>query len=91
MKQPYFVTNKKGKQVKKQRFVHIAAVVAMRLKEDEESLKIDSVQTEEDDSPATYRGAYLLISNPLMHQRKRYSRMLNAGVLKCSFEQPNKN
>jgi hypothetical protein len=63
MKQPYFVTNKKGKQVKKQRFVQIAAVVAMRLKEDEESLKIDSVQIEEDDSPATYRGAYLLISN----------------------------
>jgi hypothetical protein len=63
MKQPYFVTNKKGKQVKKQRFVPIAAVAAMRLKEDEESSDMDSIQTEEDESPAIYRGAYLLISN----------------------------
>jgi hypothetical protein len=63
MKQPYFVTNKKGKQVKKQRYVQIAAVVAMRLKEDEEVTDIKSTNTEEDQPPATYRGAYLLISN----------------------------
>ena len=61
MKQPYIVTNRKGKQVTKQRYVLIAAVVAMRLKEDESSLKVE--QTEDDESPATYKGAYLIISN----------------------------
>ncbi|UJF31721.1 transposase [Paenibacillus hexagrammi] len=61
MKQPYTVTNRKGKQVTKQRYVQIAAVAAMRLKEDELSIHVES--TEDDESPATYRGAYLLISN----------------------------
>jgi hypothetical protein len=60
MKRPYTVVNRKGKQVTKQRFVPIAAVVAMRLKEDEQS---DSLPTEAEDSPATYKGAYLIISN----------------------------
>jgi hypothetical protein len=62
MKQPYTVTNRKGRQVMKQRFVPIAAVVAMRLKEDEQ-FDSGSGQTEEEESPATYRGAYPLISN----------------------------
>ncbi|TVY10350.1 transposase [Paenibacillus cremeus] len=63
MKQPFTVTNRKGKQVTKQRFVQIAAVVAMRLKEDEQLVDSDTAETEKDESPATYRGAYLLISN----------------------------
>ncbi|WP_254611158.1 transposase [Paenibacillus sp. JMULE4] len=62
MKRPYTTINRKGKQVTKQRFVPIAAVVAMRLKEDEQP-DSNPVQTEEEESPATYRGAYLLISN----------------------------
>lgn len=61
MKQPYFVTNKKGKQVKKQRYVKIATVVAMRLKEDEDPTEEKS--TEKEQPPATYKGANLLISN----------------------------
>lgn len=61
MKQPYIVTNRKGKQVTKKRYVQIAAVVAMRLKEDVLSSNVES--TEDDESPATYNGAYLLISN----------------------------
>jgi hypothetical protein len=59
MKQPYTVTNRKGKDVIKQRYVRIAAVVAMRLKEDEEACDTEK-QVE---PPATYKGAYLLISN----------------------------
>ncbi|OPA75376.1 hypothetical protein BVG16_21455 [Paenibacillus selenitireducens] len=62
MKQPTMVTNRKGKQVKKQRYVQIAAVVAMRLKEDEQGVH-DTIEMDKDESPATYRGAYLLISN----------------------------
>lgn len=62
MKRPYTTVNKKGKQVTKQRFVPIAAIVAMRLKEDEQ-LETDSDETEGEDTPATYKGAYLLISN----------------------------
>jgi hypothetical protein len=45
MKQPYTVTNRKGKQVTKQRYVQIAAVAAMRsmrLKEDELSTNVES-------------------------------------------------
>jgi hypothetical protein len=61
MKRSYTVVNRKGKQVTKQRFVPVAAVVAMRLKEDEQS--DDPIQTEGEESPAIYRGAYLLISN----------------------------
>lgn len=62
MKRPYTVVNRKGKQVTKQRFVQIAAVVAIRLKEDEQ-LESDPVQSDGEESPATYKGAYLLISN----------------------------
>lgn len=62
MKCPYTVINRKGRQVTKQRLVPIAAVVAIRLKEDEDP-DSDFAQTEEVESPATYRGAYLLISN----------------------------
>lgn len=63
MKQPIVVTNRKGKQVTKQRFVPIAAVVAMRLKEDEQFSDSDLAEAEKEESPATYKGAYLLISN----------------------------
>ncbi|WP_240489077.1 transposase [Cohnella thermotolerans] len=61
MKLPYTVTNRNGKRVEKQRLVPIAAVVATRLKEDEETAhgKTD----DDNESPATYRGAYLIISN----------------------------
>jgi len=65
MKMPYKQVNKKGKTVTKQHFVQIAAVVAMRLKEDIESDK-DKFELENntaDDTPATYRCAYLIISN----------------------------
>lgn len=60
MKSPYTVVNRKGRQVTKQRFVPVAAVAAIRLKEDEQP---DSVQNDGDEAPATYKGAYLLISN----------------------------
>ncbi|WP_261304201.1 transposase [Paenibacillus andongensis] len=60
MKQPYTITNAKGKQVNKQKYVQIAAVMATHLKEDETS-KIEL--NEDDETPATYKGAYLLISN----------------------------
>jgi hypothetical protein len=63
MKRPYQVINKKGKEVTKQRYVRIAAIVAMRLKEDEQPSDLDGIKNESDESPATYRGAYLLISN----------------------------
>ncbi|NQX69756.1 hypothetical protein HQN90_26850 [Paenibacillus alba] len=60
LKQPYTLTNRKGKQVTKQRYVQIAAIVAMRLKEDEASSNAEQL---DDESPATYKGAYLIISN----------------------------
>ncbi|OPH58923.1 hypothetical protein BC351_21515 [Paenibacillus ferrarius] len=44
----------------KQRYVRIAAIVAMRLKEDEASSNVEQLN---DESPATYKGAYLIISN----------------------------
>ncbi|WP_330164077.1 transposase [Paenibacillus campinasensis] len=62
MKRPYTTVNRKGMQVTKQRYVPIAAVLAIRLKEDEQ-LDSDPTQPEGEESPATYRGAYLLISN----------------------------
>lgn len=65
MKRPYKKINKKGKEVTKQRYVQIAAVAAMRLKEDDKqndnTLESESNKVEE--TPATYRGAYLIISN----------------------------
>ena len=45
----------------KQRLVPIAAVVAIRLKEDEAAQ--DEIVEEGEDSLATYKGAYLIISN----------------------------
>lgn len=60
MKLPYTTVNRKGKQVVTQKYVPFAAVVATRLKEDEESI---STTDTENDAPATYKGAYLLISN----------------------------
>jgi hypothetical protein len=62
MKRPYTMVNRQGKQVTKQRYVRIAAVAAIRLKEDEQ-LDQDSTQANRDENPATYKGAYLLISN----------------------------
>lgn len=62
MKRPYTTVNRKGKQVTKQRYVLVAAVVAMRLKEDEQP-GWDAVQAVHGEEPATYKGAYLLISN----------------------------
>lgn len=61
MKQPHSVANRKGEVVIKQRFVPIAAVVAMRLKED--STEHSEKESNENEAPATYKGAYLLISN----------------------------
>lgn len=60
MKIPYPTTGRKGQATTKDRLVPIAAIVAVRLKEEEES----SVHMEEnEESPATYKGAYLIISN----------------------------
>lgn len=64
MKVPYETIGRKGKTVTRKQLVPIAAVAAIRLKEDEtrDDQKVDhSVAAEE--HPATYRGAYLLISN----------------------------
>jgi hypothetical protein len=63
MKRPYQMINKKGKEVTKQRYVQIAAIAAIRLKEDEKHSEMEAVDNESEESPATYRGAYLLISN----------------------------
>lgn len=60
IKLPYPAIGRKGKAVIKNKLVPIAAVVAIRLKEDEEPLTMDEEETE---SPATYKGAYLIISN----------------------------
>lgn len=62
MKMPVMVANRKGEQKKKQQYTAIGVVVAIRLKEDEE---LEQTQPEEndEDQPASYRGAYVLISN----------------------------
>lgn len=59
MKLPYKALGRKGQPVTRHRYMPIAAVAAIRLKEDED------MTTEADDSedPATYKGAYLIISN----------------------------
>ncbi|WP_019537633.1 transposase [Paenibacillus ginsengihumi] len=62
MKRSYTTVNRKGKQVTKHRYVPVAAVVAMRLKEDELT-EPDSIQAQQEEALATYKGAYLLISN----------------------------
>lgn len=59
MKLPYETLGRKGQLVTKNRLVPIAAVAAIRMNEEE--TKADHASTEED--PATYKGAYLLISN----------------------------
>jgi hypothetical protein len=64
MKQPYTITNKKGKEITKHRYVMVAAVVAARLKEDETPASDTAAgDPDENEHPATYKGAYLLISN----------------------------
>lgn len=60
MKLPYPATGRKGQPTVKHRFVPIAAVVAVRLKEDVEAAAIAEEGT---DALATYKGAYLIISN----------------------------
>lgn len=60
MKLPYSTTGRKGQPTVKHRYVPIAAVVAIRLKEDEEAAMVAEEGT---DSLATYKGAYLIISN----------------------------
>jgi hypothetical protein len=64
MKMPNIVLNKKGKEVKKYRYVPIAAIAGIRLKENELT-NTNPFSSEEDknETPATYRGAYLIISN----------------------------
>jgi len=59
MKLPYETIDRKGKATTKKRLVPIAAVAAIRLKEDETKEDHDN----KDDETATYKGAYLLISN----------------------------
>jgi len=61
MKQPYTVMNHRGKHFIKQRFVPVAAVVATRLKED--AAEDSETARTEDEATATYKGAYLLLSN----------------------------
>jgi hypothetical protein len=56
IKMPYQTLGKRGKMVRKFRYVVIAAVVVMKLPEDRE-------QSETDEQTATYHGAYLIISN----------------------------
>jgi len=62
MKLPCWKESKRGPKrlVKKQCFVAIAAVVAMRLNEDEEQPDVTETDPE---AVALYRGAYLIISN----------------------------
>lgn len=62
MKMLHFVMNSRGGQKKKYPYTAIAAVIAMRLKEDEEPEAIEPDDKNED-KPATYRCAYVLISN----------------------------
>lgn len=59
MKMPYETLGRKGQTVTKHRYVPIAAVATIRLKEDEEAVS----EMDKDDDPATYKGAYLIISN----------------------------
>lgn len=62
MKMPQMVTNRKGVEKKEYRYTAIAAVVAMLLKEDEEP-EHDVPEDNDEEKPATFRGAYVLISN----------------------------
>lgn len=74
IKMPYETTNNKGKKVVKKRYMSIAVVVAIRLKEDEkeyeEKILSDDPATEQ---PAKYRGAYLIISNRFNAPQKALS------------------
>jgi hypothetical protein len=72
MKQPHIVTNRKGKQVTKQRYVLIAAVVAMRLKEDESSSNIDRQKTMNPQLPT--KGLISSLVTAMTPQRKPYRR-----------------
>lgn len=81
MKMPYMVTNRKGEEKKKYRYTAIAAVVAMRLKEDEEGEQ-DLPEDNDEEKPATYRGAYVLISNRVGPLMRCCLCMRNAGELR---------
>lgn len=74
IKMPYETTNPKGKKVVKKRYMPIAVIVAIRLKEDEkeyeEKILPDDPATEQ---PAKYRGAYLIISNRVDAPQKALS------------------
>ncbi|QJD88152.1 transposase [Cohnella herbarum] len=59
MKLPHVTVRRRGQPVTKDRLVPIAAIVATRLKEDEEAL----IESNDSDDPATYKGAYLITSN----------------------------
>lgn len=61
MKLPYKVVNQKRKLTTKWKYAPIAAVAAMRLIEGINTTEDGLVEIKED--AATYRGAYLLISN----------------------------
>lgn len=60
MKFPYPATGRKGQETTKSKFIPIAAIAAIRLKEDEDG---GALLEESEESPAEYRGAYLIISN----------------------------
>ena len=62
MKMPVMIPNRKGELKKKQTYTAIGVIVAMRLKEDEE-LAQTPPEEEGEEQPASYRGAYVLISN----------------------------
>lgn len=59
MKLPRATVGRRGQPVTKDRLEPIAAIVATRLKEDEE----ERIEGNGDDDTATYKGAYLIISN----------------------------
>lgn len=60
IKMPCETIGRKGRTVRKMRFVPISAVVALRL---QESVDDNTPEDDKTELPATYRGAYLLISN----------------------------
>lgn len=74
---------------KKYRYTDIAAVVAIRQKDDEEP-EIEMPEDTDEEKPATYRGAYVLISNHDAPDEYCPWCMLNAGESRFSFAVPNK-
>ena len=70
MKMPYEITNKKGKKVRKMRYEPIAAIAALCLQDADEETALEDDASE---MPATYHGAYLLISNRVDAPQKALS------------------